>query len=64
MIFMVSMIRISSQNLFHREIGSFSRKNLLFLFFLGEGENYVVRQKKKQSPLVAALSAHIFGLVI
>lgn len=45
MIFMVSMIRISSQNLFHKEIGSFSRKNLLF-FFLGEGENYVVRQKK------------------
>lgn len=62
MIFMVSMIRISSQNLFHKEIGSFSRKNLLFFFFLGG--NHVVRQKKKQSPLVAALSAHIFGLVI
>lgn len=36
MIFMVSMICISSRNLFHKEIGSFSRKNLLF-FFLGGG---------------------------
>lgn len=61
MIFMVSMIRISSQNLFHKEIGSFSRKNLFFFFFGGGGE-LCCEAKKKTVTTSSSLIGSYFRL--